>query len=264
MSMHRVIKKTAYATGFFLFVCLIGFLIISPFLPKKQAQVVLVTPEPLAAILVENIVAIPHIDQQGPKGKTVDVVARLRNNNARAGIGTYPVTFELRDSGDSVIQSVTQNEYVLPGGVSYIAALDMQIPPGSTFDHANVVTQKDPHFTTVPNTAPIPQFSIFPRDRTFVNSGNFVLQQQTGIVTNTSSFDWQVVDVTAVAVDKDGAIIGVGKTTVGKLLVGEQREFTIQWPRPNSATAQVIAIATTDMFNDSNFVNIIGDPNKLR
>lgn len=264
MSMHRVVKKTLYAGGFGLFVCLILFLIISPFLPKKQNTEPVVTPEPLQAIAVENIVAIPHIDEPGPTGKTVDVVARLRNNNPRAGTGDYPVTFQLKDSSGAVIQSVTQHEYVLPGAIGYVAALDMQVPPGTTYDHAEVVTPKDIQLTSIPNSAPTPQFSVFLQDRTFVASGNFPYEQQTGIVTNSSSFDWHVVDVVAVALDDNGAIVGVGKSTVGKLLVGEQRQFTLQWPRPNAKTNRVIAIATTNMFNDSNFVNIIGDPNALR
>lgn len=262
--MHRVIKKTAYATGFGIFVCLVLFLIISPFLPKKQNTGPLVTPEPLVPVIVENIVAIPHISEPGPLGKTVDVVARLRNNNPRSGTGDYPVTFQLKDSSGAVIQSITQHEYVLPGGIQYIAALDMQVPPGATFDHADVVTPQSPQLMTIPNTAPTPQFSVFLRDRTYVSSGNFPNEQQTGIVTNTSSFDWQQVQVTAVALDDSGAIVGVGKTFVGKLIIGEQRQFSLLWPRPGAKTNRVIAIATTNMFNDSNFVQIIGNPNNLR
>ncbi|HSX24917.1 MAG TPA: hypothetical protein VLG69_03045 [Candidatus Andersenbacteria bacterium] len=262
--MHRVFKKTAYATAFVVIVGLFLFLIISPFIPKRQVAVPTATPVQLNPIVVENIVAIPHINEPGPTGKTVDVVARLRNTNPRAGIGTYPVSFELHDASGAIIQSVQQNEYVLPGNVQYIAALDIPVPPGAVFDHAEVTTPKNPSFTTIPDTAPIPQFSVFLQDRTYVSSGSFPFEQQTGIVTNTSSFDWQQVDVVGVAIDDNGAIIGVGKTVVGKLLIGEQREFTLQWPRPNGKTNRVIAIATTNMFNDSNFVQIIGNSNNLR
>ena len=262
--MHRTLKKTAYATGFGIFVCFILFLIISPFLPKKQATGPITTPQPLSPIVVEDIVAIPHIDEPGPTGKTVDVVARLRNNNPRAGVGVYPVSFELHDASGAIIQSVKQDEYVLPGGIQYIASLDIAVPPGATFDHAEVVTPTNPTFTTIPDSAPVPQFSVFLQDRTYVSSGSFPFEQQTGIVTNSSSFDWQQVQVVAVALDDNGAIIGVGKTFVGKLLIGQQREFTLQWPRPSGKTNRVIAIATTNMYSDSNFVQIIGDPSELR
>lgn len=262
--MHRVLKKTVYGVGYVAIAGFFIFLVIAPFIPKKQITGPFVTPEPLLPIIVENITAIPHINDPGPTGKTVDVVARLRNNNPRAGIKDYEVTFQLKDASGAVIQTVTQHEYVLPGSIGYIAALDMQIPPTAVFDHVDVITSKNPKFLSIPDTAPTPQFSIFPRDRTLVNSGKFVLEQQTGIVTNSSSFDWQVVDVVGVALDANGAIVGVGKTTVGKLIIGEQREFALQWPRPNTATAKVVALAVTNMYDDANFVQIVGDPGKLR
>ncbi|OGY37557.1 MAG: hypothetical protein A3E36_04820 [Candidatus Andersenbacteria bacterium RIFCSPHIGHO2_12_FULL_45_11b] len=264
MSMHRVLKKTAYAVGYIAVAGLLLFIIIAPFIPKKQATGPVITPEPLAPIIVENIVAIPHIAEQGPTGKTVDVVARLRNNNPRAGVVKYPISFTLYDASGTAIQSKTQDEYVLPGSIQYVAALDIPVPPGAVFDHADITTPAQPAFIVIPGSAPTPQFSIFLRDRTYVSSGAFPLEQQTGIVTNTSSFDWQKVQVVAVAVDDNGKVVGVGKTFVGKLLIGEQREFTLQWPRPSGKTNRVIAIATTDMYSDSNFVQIVGDPNNLR
>lgn len=264
MSAYRVMKKTVYGAIYIVIAGLFIFLIISPLLPKGQNTVATPTPQPFTPIIVENIVAVPHIQDQGPTGKTVDVVARIRNTNPEAGIADFAVQFLLKDTSGATIQSVTQHEYVLPGGIEYVAALDMQVPPGATFDHAEVVPPANPTFTSVPATAPVPQFSVFLRDRTYIASGSFPFEQQTGIVTNSSSFDWQKVEVTAVALDTNGNIVGVGKTFVGKLIVGEQREFTLQWPRPSAATARVIAIATTDMFNDDNFVNIVGDPSKLR
>ncbi len=95
-------------------------------------------------------------------------------------------------------------------------------------------------------------------------SGSYPMEQQTGIVTNNSTFDWEKVEVTGVALDSKGAIIGVGRTFVGKLLIGEQREFTLLWPFPDDQTVRVVALASTNIYSDANVVHIIGDPGKLR
>lgn len=259
-----MLKKTAYGVLYIGIAGLVGYAIISPFLSKKNTTNTVVKAPEYAPIIIENIVALPHIEPVGQNGKTVDVVVRIRNTNPNAGIVRYPVTFTLYDSAGTVINAVTQQEYVLPGGIQYIAGLDIPVPPGSTYGRVEVTTPKNPEFITIPDNAPNPQFALFLRERTLQSSGSFPQEHQTGIVTNNSSFDWQKVQVTAVALDNNGQVIGVGKTFVGKLLTGEQREFTLVWPRPNSATNRVIAIATTDMFSDSNVVNVIGDPSKLR
>jgi hypothetical protein len=172
--------------------------------------------------------------------------------------------FLLYDASGKVIQTVRQDVYVLPGGIQYVAALDIPIPPDAVFDHADVKGPEQEALSALPDTARLPDFSVYLRDRTRRKSGNFPIEQQTGIVTNNSTFDWEKVEVASVALNANGNIVGVGKTFVGKLLVGEQREFTLQWPRPDSATVRVIAIATTNIYSEENFVHIIGDSSKLR
>jgi len=107
-------------------------------------------------------------------------------------------------------------------------------------------------------------FNLFLRDRTSSLIGQTATDIQKGVVTNASTFDWQRVEVVAVAVNDQGEIIAVGQTFVGKLLVGEQREFTVQWPKPTQAISRVIALPSTNIFREDNFVKIIGDPSLLR
>ena len=265
MSSHRTVKKVAYATAGGIITLGMFYLVISPFLPKSDQNGLQPTPTPsYEPVVVENMVVIPHIDKPGPSGKTIDIVARLKNKNVRAGTGNYPVTFVAKDPSGIQIGAVNQMAYVLPGGVQYLVGLDIPIPADKQFGSAEIITPPTTDLVALPDSAALPDFSVFLRDRTRFTSGSQVLERQTGIVTNNSTFDWERVEVTGVAFDESGKIIGVGKTFVGKLLVGEQREFTLLWPAPINPTNRVVAIATTNIYSSENVVHILGDPGRLR
>lgn len=264
MSAHRTIKKTIYALIFWSIVLGIFTLIIWPLIPKEAPSEVVVKDQVFAPVVVENVVTIPHVENPGPFGKTIDVVARIKNDNARAGTGTYPVQLIVKDPTGAVIRTVDQAAYVLPGGVQYVAFINVAIPSDKQFGSATIEAPKNVSLVQLPDTARLPEFSVFLRDRTQVTSGSQQLEQQTGIVTNNSTFDWEKVEVTGVALDASGKIVGIGKTFVGKLLIGEQREFTLGWPQPTSATSRVVAIASTNIYSEENVVHIIGDPARLR
>jgi hypothetical protein len=264
MSARRTIKKSIYATVFWAVVIGIIASVVWPLIPKKAPSTTPINQVTYAPIVVENVIILPHIEKPGPFGKTIDVVARLKNDNARAGTGTYPVKLLVKDPAGAVIRTVDQAAYVLPGGVQYVAFIDVVIPPDKQFGSAEIQTLPNIKLTDLPDSARLPEFSVFLRDRTQVASGSQQLERQTGVVTNNSTFDWEKVEVIGVALDSEGKIVGVGKTFVGKLLLGEQREFTLVWPAPTIPTGRVVAIATTNIYIDENIVHIIGDPSKLR
>jgi hypothetical protein len=264
MSVRRTMKRAIYGVLYALLFLGFAALVIMPLLPEKAPVVVQVTQTPFIPVSVENIVVLPHTTNPGPFGKTIDVVARIKNENVRAGTGDYPVTLVVKDATGAVISSVDQAAYVLPGGVQYLAFLSVPIPSDKEFKTVEIQTPKNTELTQLPDAARLPDFSVFLRDKTQVQVGTQRFEQQTGIVTNNSTFDWEKVEVTSVALDTNGNIVGIGKTFVGKLLLGEQREFTLAWPVPNTASSRVVAIATTNIYSDENVVHIIGDPSKLR
>lgn len=264
MALHRTIKKAVYGAAFLIVVGGIGTLIVLPLIPVREVPVVTSTGPTYVPVVLENVVVIPHIAKPGPKGRTIDIVARLQNKNSRAGTGKYPITFTVKDNAGGVIGHFTQEAYVLPGGLQYVVVLDVPMPAGKTFGNVEVTPPSSITLTPLPDDVRLPEFSVFLRDRTTPSSGIYKLERQTGIVTNNSTFDWEKVEVTGVALNSKGAVIAVGKTFVGKLLIGEQREFTLEWPFPDDQTSRVVVLATTNIYSDENIVHIIGDPGKLR
>ncbi len=262
---YRTFKKALYATGTLL--SIVAFIVIVTLLVRDETPVVIVTPLPqFVAISVESVTAVPHITTVGLKGRTVDVIARLRNENPRAGTAHYPLTFNVYDPRGNQIASATQSAYLLPGAVQYVIATDIPIPQESQLGRVEVIkpSQSEVTFMSLPNGIDAPKFSSRPLNRTTQTIGDVLVEEQTGIVTNTGTLDWQKVEVVGVAVDGAGNVIAASKTFVGRLLVGEQREFTLQWPQPAVQTDRVIIIPSTNMFREENFVEIIGDPSSLR
>lgn len=250
--LRRTIKQIIYATIFLSTISLFIFLVLLPYLNIFQEGPI--EPPPVReSIVVESIDAIVH---EG----TVDVVARVRNPNPRAGIPEYTVTFVLLDTEGNEIKSISENTYLLPGSLKYVAVLDIAI--SAELDRVRVDQPADPIF--VDSTQSIPTFNSFLRGRTIKNVNKRRIEVQKGIVTNTGNLGFRRVDISGVAFNAHEKVIGIGKTFIGELQTGEQREFTMQWPKPFSNTTKVIVLPDTNIYKKDNMLPITGDPGRLR
>lgn len=256
MSARRLFKQFVYAAGFFgvvtymVVVVLFAAGVFSRFTAPAPSP-----PPQFQALVIEALSFIPT--SQG-----VDVVAQIRNPNANAGIPSLPVEFLIKDSSGQEVGRHQQTSYILPGTVRYITALNVPIV-GQASDVEIILPDKPTHIISPP-TLTTPVFSVFLGSRQVVEQGNQLLEEQQGVVFNASSLDWRMVDVTGVARNGEGEIIGVGQTVLGDLLTGQQRDFRVQWPVATEPTQQVTVLATTNMYREENIIQILGDPQTLR
>ncbi len=236
-------------------------------LPSTGPSKAIPSPTPtslFAPIEIEEVTVIPHpIDSNSPT-RTVDIVASLKNPNLRAGVGDYTLSMVLLDPAGQEITTTQETTYILPGARHFITALNVTLPVDQRLGRAEITPPQNPQFVSLPEQLKPPQFNLFLRDRTEATVAGRLTQTQTGIVTNTSTFDWERVEVAAIGRDADGTTIATGTTFIGRLGVGEQREFSIEWPKPSTDITQVIAIPSTNMFRQENIVQIIGNPETLR
>ena len=256
MNEKRLRKQVAYAVGFFavLLLLVLGPVLLFRATPTRSTP----TPAPTAQFLpikVESVDVITH-------ETTVDVVARLHNPNARAGIVHYPVNFLLFDSANTEMARVPVESNILPGSIQYVLALDVAVPRAVA--RVTLDTPTDPVYTALSSTITLPSFTTFLVERVDLTRGGVAYTEQKGVVTNKSAFDWQHVEVVAVAFDANNKVIGVGTTLVGRLTSGENREFTILWPTAPAPVARVVTLATTNIFKEDNIIRAVGDPNLLR
>lgn len=256
-------KKAAYATGLFVVIfTIIGFIFSDSLIP---APVAVVTPQPSSVftpIIQEQAVALPY---SLPGGKTgIDVVVQLRNQNARAGLTDYPVGIVVMSPSGEQLLSHTETTYILPGSLQYVVALGLELEAGQSFGSLTITLPRNPSFQELPDGAELPTFNTFLRERSTRQIGTQVIESQTGLVRNTSTFNWQRVEVVVVGLDSSRSIVAAGKTVMGALAANEQREFTVQWPKPEAELSQVIALPNTDILREDNFLQVIGNPESLR
>lgn len=256
MHQRRLIKQTAYAGGCLTFVFLALVVLVIVLFPDNTSRPTPPVPTPeFQAIVVEQVDVIPH-------GSTADLVARLRNPNPRAGIRDLPVDFILTDSAGTELARHSEMSYILPGSIQYVIALNVPLPAG--FTGATASLPPEPVLTSLPPELTLPTFTTFLRQQTTRTLGDATIDEQRGVVVNDSTFDFHRVEVAVVALNGGGHVVGTGKTLLGTLTVGEQREFVVQWPSADQPITRVLILATTNIFREDNVIEIIGDPSRLR
>ncbi|TSC72889.1 MAG: Uncharacterized protein G01um101438_288 [Parcubacteria group bacterium Gr01-1014_38] len=160
-------------------------------------------------------------------GDRADLYAIVRNPNANAGVRAVDYAFEVRAQGQSVAR-IPGRTYFMPGQEKPIVALYETVPPGGREVTINVGT---PDWVAVEPGFRPPSF--VPVSRTAaVREGQPPLYEVKAVLANESTLDYLTVEVTALGLDADGAIIGAGRTFVGSLRSGERRELTVSWPLP--------------------------------
>ena len=256
LGIRRNVKKALYAIAFGLVVLSIfGFIGYGGWELLRRPGGIKDEPIPYQPIIVEQIDAVVHAD-------TVDIAARVRNPNPRVGIPEYTVTFRLQDANGQDITEIKKQTFILPGSLNYISVIDA--PYAANLSRVKVDVPVNPVFMPLPELVPLPEFNSFLQDRIERIIGNRRMQVQRGIVTNTSTLDFSQVEITGVALDSRGQVVGVGSTIIGEMRVGQRREFTLQWPTPSRPVERVIVLPTTNVYRDENILRTQGDPASLR
>ncbi len=264
MAVRRLIKKSLYVAGFL--VCVLGamFLIAYAVVSPRFVKAPVVSPTPsFQAVIVEQVDVIPHVPPSGFDKTTVDIVARLRNPNPAVGVATFPVTFIVKNSQGVAVARTQTTTFLLPGSLQYATAINVALEQGQ-LGTVEVQLPPTPMFEPLPTGISLPEFNLFLRDRTIEGAGTSAIERQNGVISNTGAFEWEKVEITAVALSADNHAVGVGQTFVGALKNAEQRDFSVNWPQPTAATVRVIGFASTNVFSPTNRIQVIGDPNQLR
>jgi len=252
-AIRRAIKKTTYAAGFFGIITLVIAIFLIPQLLNRRN--VIPPPPPVESIIIESVDTVSH-------GATIDIVARVRNPNPRDGVANYEVIFVLVDDEGQEIERIPRSTYLLPGSLNYIAALEVSVP--ANLDRVKLEIDEEPNFTKLRELSEAPVFNTFLRSRQIKNIGAQRFEVQKGVVTNRGTLGYRSIDVTGVALDSTGKVVGVSTTFIGEFQVGDQREFTLQWPEPETLTERVVVLPAANIYLEDNVLHLRGDPNRLR
>ncbi len=260
--LQRTKKQIGYGISF-----IIGLLLIITglnYLAGKLSSTPQITPTPIpkySQISIETVEAIRHQIRPGIEN-TIDIVARLRNPNPTAGVKSLQLTFIVKSPTGAEIKRVPVETYIMPGAIQYAMALN--VPVGQQQVGVIEAELLPISFIALPPDTNPPTFSAFARGRQEKTIGDLVTEDQIGIVKNTSTFAWGKVEVYVVGLNSQSKVVAAGKTFVGALTVGEEREFSVSWPAPTEAIERVLILPATNMFEEQNIIRAIGNPGLLQ
>ncbi|OGN07986.1 MAG: hypothetical protein A3J46_03990 [Candidatus Yanofskybacteria bacterium RIFCSPHIGHO2_02_FULL_41_11] len=172
----------------------------------------------------------------------LDVLLTITNPNRDYGSGNIEIIF-----GDAVL-----NSYILPNQTKRILFQSNTEFQGMESKIRNVEWKKiSPSFN--------------PADFRFkVSNQLFKGSEFEAVVFNESDFDFDTVDIVVILYDDKNSIVGTNKTTINTLLSRTERYFKVVWPQPINGVFRSEVQATTNVFNNSNFIKRYGTPEEFQ
>jgi len=199
-----------------------------------------------------------------------DAVAKVENINPNYGLDKFNYTFKLFDENKQLLVQKQGTSFILPGQKKYIieANLSSAKKPSSTEFIIDESLKTD--WQRLKNDFKSPD--IFIHDKQFKYLENQPgkpsqggVAQASGIIKNSSSFDFDKISVSVVLFDEKKEIIGVNKTEAYTIPAGEERYFSALWFSPLAGEVKSAdMLADTNLFSDSNFMRRYGVPEKFQ
>jgi len=195
-----------------------------------------------------------------------DLVAEISNPNPNFGLESFDYTFKLKDSSGTVVATKSDNSFILPGQKKYLIeanyVAEKEITEAELFlpdIDKNSWQELSPDFD--PRVA-----NLFVKDRQFQYLENgTAFAQASGVIKNSSNFDFERVIVSVVLFDGKRDVIGVNKTEARTIPAGSERYFSVLWFEPLPGDVKFLdMVAETNLFADDNFMKHFGEPEKFQ
>jgi hypothetical protein len=253
--LSRSIKQILVVVVFFLILGGLGFLIYSGTNKPTPTP----TPNPTINLAPLQVILTKLFNVQS---NDYDFLAKVNNPNQNYGSADVEYQITFYDSAGAQLSAKTGSFYILPGQTRYIidSPLSFQAPLGhADFKVKSVEWQKL-------NSLTASGVSLVVKNATYVQvSSGGVFSKAGGSILNNSDFDLNQVEVTLVVIDNSGAPIAVNQTEINTFLARTTRGFEVTWFSPFvGQVSRVEAEATTDVFENSNFLQQYGGQERFK
>jgi len=183
-----------------------------------------------------------------------DLVARVKNPNSDFGVESVGYVFEIYDSNNQLIASKEGKTYILPQEAKYIIEQKF-------FSEKSVskieFKLKDVSWIKLKEFSEL-ELRIKNRNLQLTEEG---FNRISGAIENRSNYDLDKIEVVGLLFDENGEIIGVGKTEMRTVLMGESRGFELIWPYQISIPIASYDVRIyTDVFSNENYIKVHGTP----
>ncbi len=182
-----------------------------------------------------------------------DFVAQIYNPNIEYGVVHGSYVLMLRGSGGT---TTTGQFYLLPGQTKSLVLTALKNVSDDTLPELQV---KDVEWEKVTGTVEMPLITA--KDHFTTNDKESVFETT---VVNNSDYDFDTVDVDIIVTDNTGNLLATSVTKVKTLLSQSERYIKVSWPFALPVDARVSAEASTNMFNNANFIKQHGTQEKFQ
>lgn len=216
------------------------------------------TPNPTVNLIPLEVVLTAFLNI---RNNDYDFLAKITNRNLEYGSGNVEYELRFYDAGGQQFTSKIGNFHILPGQTRYVidsplsfdrqvTKVDLQI---KSVDWQKVVLTAGSTNLVVKNVS----FSLSDEQGTYAKAG--------GSIVNTSDFDFDSVDVIAVAIGSSGEVVAVNRTNIRTFLANTERGFGVSWFTPFIGNVSYVdAEANTNVFNNLNFLRQFGGSERFQ
>lgn len=183
-----------------------------------------------------------------------DAVAQIRNPNTIHGVANADYDLVLKDRSGAVASTIHGSFYMMPVQTKFI--VKTPIHSSAPLESAELVI-KDVTWHKIEAADLAIDFPLV-REQHGPVSVPGVKYQVEGTLSNKSDFNFDQIDVTVVLQDAQGVIKAVTTTTVNTFLAQSLRYFKVTWPDLPGTDLTPQVQATTNVFNNQNFLRRYG------
>jgi hypothetical protein len=181
-----------------------------------------------------------------------DIVVRVYNPNSTYGSPKINYSLIFRDLSERELFRESRSFYILPGQTKFLVTAAIK----SVDEIKKIEVQiKEVNWRGY-NPVGTVRFPLISQQRRIIDGQS----QLFGVIRNDSEFDFDQVEVRAIARGQDGEIVSAGVAPILTFRSKTDRHFILIWPYeiPNFQEALIDVEIDTDLFTNSNFLKIYG------
>ncbi len=183
---------------------------------------------------------------------TVDAVAQITNPNNLYGAQRISYAFVLHGEGDTIVAEKKGTTFALPAETKYIVEPGIEIP-----SEARVVRAE----FRIDSAVDWVLFDGYQKPRIIVLNKRYELSSSSteysrvsGLVRNESPFDFARIWIKVVLRDATGTPLAIHRTHMDVMNSGDERAFSLPWPRKFSGEVASVDVETeVDVFQSETF-----------
>lgn len=180
-----------------------------------------------------------------------DLLAKIYNPNDIAGASSFVYTLSLRDANGAVLVEKSGTSFILPQESKYLFEFQLasaRVPVSATFLVTNVKWERLKGYSERPRIVVTRQAY----DRISSGPG---YGAATGLVVNSSPYDFRSIGVKVVLRDASGKPLAINATEMNTMQAKEQRDFRLVWPSAfPGQVASYEMFVDADVYHSANFL----------